>query len=409
MKLRLDALIELGFYGLSWPRLKQEEEKISVFLERFHEKEQGFLQLPKVKSALLSSLKLAEKLRGRFEDIVVLGIGGSALGVTCLRDALKGPFWNFKKEGPRLFVLDNLDTVGEVEELLNLDKTLFVVITKSGTTPETMAQYHYFKEKVSKENFIFITDPKEGELRKIGASYDIPMLDIPQNVGGRFSVLTAVGLFPAALLGIDLESLMKGAEDMAHSFQAKDMELNLPFQFATVQYLLDWERGIPMTVMMPYSSRLHTLADWYRQLLAESIGKEGRGLTPITALGVTDQHSQLQLYNEGPTDKLFCFIEVLKQSSPMIPTIENPKLNYLSGHRFDELMATELKGTRQAISEYKKPNLTLEIPEVNAYELGQLFLFFECSIAFLGEYYRINAFDQPGVELSKKLTRQLLS
>ena len=409
MKLRLDALIELGFHGLSWPRLKQEEAQISVFTDRINEKEQGFLQLPKVKSAMLSSLKLAEKLRGRFEDIVVLGIGGSALGVTCLRDALKGTFWNFKKEGPRLFVLDNLDTVGEVEQLLNLDKTLFIVITKSGTTPETMAQYHYFKEKVSKENFVFITDPEEGELRKIGLSLGIPMLDIPQNVGGRFSVLTPVGLFPAALLGMDLESLMKGAEDMSHSFQATEMELNLPFQFATVQYLLDWERGIPMTVMMPYSTRLHSLADWYRQLLAESIGKEGRGLTPVTALGVTDQHSQLQLYNEGPTDKFFCFIEVLKQDSPKIPRIENPKLTYLSGHSFGGLMSTELKGTRQALLEYKKPNVSIEIPEVNAYELGQLFMFFECSVAFLGEYYRINAFDQPGVELSKKLTRQLLS
>jgi glucose-6-phosphate isomerase len=409
MKLRLDALIELGFYGLSWPRLKQEEAQISDFTNRFHEKEQGFLQLPKVKSAMLSSLKLAEKLRGRHKDIVVLGIGGSALGVTCLRDALKGPFWNFKQDGPRLFVLDNLDTVGEVEGLLDLDKTLFIVITKSGTTPETMAQYHYFKEKVSKENFVFITDPHVGELRKIGQSLDVPMLDIPQNVGGRFSVLTPVGLFPGALLGIDLEALLKGAEDMSHSFQATEMELNLPFQFATIQYLLDWERGIPMTVMMPYSTRLHSLADWYRQLLAESIGKEGRGLTPITALGVTDQHSQLQLYNEGPTDKLFCFIEVLKQGSPKIPSIQNPKLTYLSGHTFCGLMSTELKGTRQALLEYKKPNVTIEIPEVNAYELGQLIMFFECSIAFLGEYYRINAFDQPGVELSKKLTRQLIS
>lgn len=409
MKLKLDALIELGFYGLSWPKLKEEEAKIAPFLERFYEREQGFYQLPKVKAALLSSLKLAEKFKGRFKDIVVLGIGGSALGVTCLRDALKGPFWNLKSEGPRLFVLDNLDTVGELEELLDLDQTLFIVITKSGTTPETMAQYHYFKEKVSKENFVFITDPEEGELRKIGKSLGIPMLDIPQNVGGRFSVLTPVGLFPAALLGMDLEALMKGAEDMAQTFQAKEIELNLPFQFAAVQYLLDWERGIPMTVMMPYSSRLYTLSDWYRQLLAESIGKEGRGLTPIRALGVTDQHSQLQLYNEGPTDKLFCFIEVLKQDTPKIPTIENPKLNYLSGLSFHDLMAIELKGTRQAISEYKKPNLSIEIPEVNAYELGQLFMFFECSIAFLGEYYKINAFDQPGVELSKKLTRQLLS
>lgn len=408
MKLKLDALIELGFYGLPWSRLKEEESKITPFLEDFFNREQGFHQLPKVKASMLSSLKLADRLKGRFKDVVVLGIGGSALGVTCLRDALKGPLWNLG-EGPRLFVVDNLDTVADVEALLDLDKTLFVVITKSGTTPETMAQYFYFKEKVSKDNFVFITDPQEGELRKMGQKLDIQMLDIPPNVGGRFSVLTPVGLFPAALMGIDVEELMRGAEDMERNFESREIELNLPFQMAAVQYLLDWERGIPMTVMFPYSTRLHTLADWYRQLLAESIGKEGRGLTPVSALGVTDQHSQLQLYNEGPTDKLFCFIEVLNQPSPQIPEIENAKLSYLSGLRFGELMAIELKGTRQAVSEYKKPNLTIEIPEVNAYELGQLFMFFECSIAFLGEYYKINAFDQPGVELSKKLTRQLLS
>lgn len=413
MKLLLDSLIELGFYGIPWTRLKEEERKIPEFLERFRMKDQGFLNLPKMKSTLLLVKQLAGKKRG-FKDVVVLGIGGSALGVTCLRDALKGTLWNLQSqeardELPRLFVLDNLDTLGELEPLLDLDKTLFVVITKSGTTPETMAQYFYFKEKVSKDNFVFITDPEVGELRKIGLEMDIPILEIPQNVGGRFSVLSSVGLFPAVLLGIDIEELLKGAGDMARLFESEEMDLNLPFQFAAVQYLLDWERGIPMTVMMPYSSRLHTFASWYAQLLAESIGKEGRGLTPISALGVTDQHSQLQLYNEGPTDKLLCFIEVQKDDSPSIPEVVVPKLSYLSNLSFHELLTVEKNGTAQAVSEYKKPNLTIQIPEVNAYELGQLFMFFECSIAFLGEYYRINAFDQPGVELSKQLTRQLLT
>jgi len=408
MKLFLDALIALGPNGLPWQRMKQEEFRIPEFLANFHSKDQGFLALPKVKSQVVAVKQLAEKLRGRFDDIVILGIGGSALGINCVRDALKGPFWNLSGT-PRLFVLDNLDTVADVEALVNLDKTLFIVISKSGTTPETMAQYFYFKEKVSKENFVFITDPESGELRRMGQEYGIPMLDIPANVGGRFSVLTPVGLLPAALLGLPIEELLEGAEAMGDLFLKMEMELNLPFQMATVQYLLDWEQGVPMTVMMPYSSRLYTLSDWYRQLLAESIGKEGRGLTPIRALGVTDQHSQLQLYNEGPRDKLLCFVEVEKEASPRLPKITHPKLSYLSEISFHELMNIEKKGTEQALSEYKKPNLTIQIPEVNAYELGQLFMFFEASIAFLGEYYRINAFDQPGVELSKKLTRQLLS
>ncbi len=413
MKLHLDALIELGFHGLPWTRLKEEEAKIPAFLEDFKARDQGFLTLPHAKPMLLLAKQMAEKKRG-YKDVVILGIGGSALGVSCLRDALKGPYWNLMSEAqrsglPRVFVLDNLDTVADVEKLIDLEKTLFVVITKSGTTPETMAQYFYFKEKVSKEHFVFITDPEQGELRRIGEEMDISILDIPQNVGGRFSVLSSVGLFPAALLGIDLEALLKGAEDMAKLFEMKEMELNLPFQFASIQYLLNWERGIPMTVLMPYSSRLHTFAHWYAQLLAESIGKEGRGLTPISALGVTDQHSQLQLYNEGPSDKLFCFLDLEHEESPQIPEVSATSLRYLSGLRFHELLRVEKRGTAQSLSEYKKPNISVSIPELNAYELGQLFMFFECSIAFLGEYYRINAFDQPGVELSKKLTRQLLS
>ncbi len=408
MKLQLDRLIELGPDGLSWSRLKEEENRIPEFLENFHARGQGFLSLPKVKAQVLSVKSLAEKMKGKFKDIVVLGIGGSALGVTCLRDALKGPFWNHSGH-PRLFVLDNLDTVADVEALLDLDQTLFIVISKSGSTPETMAQYFYFKQKVSKENFVFITDPNSGELRRLGKAFGIPLLDIPENVGGRFSVLSPVGLFPAALLGIDIEELLKGAEEMGAAFLKKEMELNVPFQFAAVQYLLEWDRGVHMTVMMPYSSRLCTLADWYSQLLAESIGKEGRGLTPIRALGVTDQHSQLQLYNEGPKDKLICFIEVEKADGPCVPEVEIPGLKYLSGVGFHELMNIEKKGTEQALTEYKKPTVTLSIPEVNEYELGQIFMFLEGSIAFLGEYYRINAFDQPGVELGKQLTRQLLS
>lgn len=408
MKLRLDALIELGPDGLSWPKIQSQAKQIPEFLTRFQEKRQGFPSLGKVTPALVATKILAEQLKGKFKDIVVLGIGGSALGVTCLRDALKGSHWNHHGN-PRLFVLDNVDTVDEVEALLDLDKTLFIVISKSGNTTETLAQYFYFKEKVSKENFVFITDPEDGPLRQWSKSQGIPALDIPRNVGGRFSVLSPVGLFPALLLGIDIEELLNGADEMAKLFYSEELDLNLPFQWATVQYLLEWEHGIPMTVLMPYSTRLSTLADWYRQLLAESIGKEGKGLTPIRALGVTDQHSQLQLYNEGPTDKLFCFIHVEKAPSPHLPTIDSRDFGYLSGQSFHTLMDKAFMGTRQALSEYKKPNVTLEIPEINAYELGQIFMFFEASIAFLGEYYRINAFDQPGVELSKRITKQLLS
>lgn len=406
MILNFQNLIQIGSAGLAASELKEQEHLIPGFLESFRGRKQGFLNLPKVKAQVLACKSLAEKMRG-FEDIVVLGIGGSALGITCLRDALMGKFSNFS--GRRLFVLDNLDTISDLEKILNPDKTLFIVISKSGSTPETMAQYFYFREKVSKENFVFITDPHSGELRAIGEKYKIPMLDIPEDVGGRFSVLSPVGLFPAALLGLDLEELLNGAAEMAKDFERIEMDLNPAFQFATLQYLLDFENGIRTTVLMPYSSRLYSFAEWYRQLLAESIGKEGKGITPVTALGVTDQHSQLQLYNEGPTDKLIVFIEVDELDKAKIPVLENASLSYLSGLSFEELMAAEKIATEKALTEYKKPNVTIKIPKVDEKNLGKLIMFFESSIAFLGEYYRINAFDQPGVELGKKLTKEILS
>jgi glucose-6-phosphate isomerase len=409
MRLKLDGLFSTG---LSLQELQAESNKIPVFLNQFYSRGQGFHELPKWKGYVLAVKQLAEKLRPRFErgewkDIVVLGIGGSALGITCLRDALKGPMWNLHGS-PRCLVLDNLDLIEESAASLDLEKTLFIVISKSGQTPETLAQYFYFKERVNKDQFVFITDPDHGALREMGKKEGIALLDIPENIGGRFSVLSSVGLLPAALLGLDIEALLEGAEEMAKSFQSTEWELNLPFQFASIQYLLDWKKGIHMTVMMPYSSRLWMFADWYRQLLAESIGKDGKGLTPIRALGATDQHSQMQLYNEGPTDKLICFLEILEKDSPRIPKVEVESLKYLSGLNFHHLMNTEKAASEQALTQYKKPHLSMEIESLDEKTLGALFMFFEASTAFLGEYYGVDAFNQPGVELGKELTRSLL-
>ena len=409
MKLHLENLIELGLEGLSSEKLRQEGSKIEAFLAAFDARDQGFARLPKAKAALLAVKHMADKFMGKHENIVVLGIGGSALGISCIRDSLFGPHYNMSGKGPRLFVLDNLDHIQEVEPLIDVDKTLFIVISKSGRTPETMAQYFYFREKAKRDQFVFITDPSLGELNAIAQSEGIPTLGIPENVGGRFSVLTPVGLFPAALLGVDIEAMLEGAGEMADEFYKKEFDLNRPFQLAAAQYLLEWKHGVNMTVMMPYATRLKTFADWYAQLLAESTGKDGKGLTPIGALGVTDQHSQLQLYNEGPMDKFIGLIHVESLPGPQIPKIKHPPLVYLSELPFTALMHTEMRGVQKALLEYGKPSFTLEIPEISAKTLGQLFMLFEASIAFLGEYYKINAFNQPGVELSKRLTKELLS
>ncbi len=408
MKLDLSPLFELQANPLKGADLEREAEALSQFLESFKARNQGFATLPHSKAPLLAVRNVMAGLGRDYGTLVVLGIGGSALGISALRDFCKGRNHNLKGE-KRVFVLDNLDSVAETEALLDLSDTLFVVISKSGTTVESMAQYFYFRAKVSREQFIFITDAKRGELRQIAEEEQIPWLEIPENIGGRYSVLTPVGLLPAAYLGLDLDALLEGAVTMSEQFFSLDWRENGPFQLAAVQYLLERRYGVTQTVMMPYSSALNTFSDWYAQLLAESIGKQGLGLTPISALGATDQHSQIQLYNEGPRDKFLMFIEVTDEPTVQLPKIDRPAFRALSERTFHELMKIELDSTAEALAQYDRPALRIKIKERSEVELGALFQFFESSVAFLGELYSINAFDQPGVELAKKLIHQRLN
>lgn len=434
VQFRYDSVFSLGEFGLKKASFEAQISKLPKFLELIQSRGQGFIDLPD-DDALVSSIEeYAAKVRGKFDHVVVLGIGGSALGVTCLMDALKHPYWNElpkqKRKQPQLFVLDNVDPaqMAQIDDVITYKKTLFVVITKSGTTPETMSQYYFYRAKMEKEagsiiakkHFVFVTDATRGVLRGIAEKDGIPCFTIPANVGGRFSVLSPVGLLPAALLGISVKGLLAGARAQRAQFLDSRYVRNLSFQLATLQYLFQKERDISMTVMMPYASSLGSLADWYRQLLAESIGKavtrDGKkihsGLTPIKALGVTDQHSQVQLYNEGPRDKFTIFIEVdsLYRKNLTIPAakIASPDMAYLKGVTFQELMSVEKRATERALHEYGRPTVTLSIPKITEEALGELFMLLEGSIAFLGEYYNIDAYDQPGVELAKVYTKKML-
>ncbi len=417
-----------GEHGLSAAEISEQSGKIEGFLTKFEARDQGFYQIVDDAGLIERVKSYADSQKGKFEDIVILGIGGSALGTICLQQSLKHLFENQRRGRtvPRMHVLDNVDPtlIKEIDDVIDYQRTLFIVVTKSGGTPETLSQYFYFRSRcdeqglATKDHFAFITDPEKGLLRKIAKEEGITAFEVPPNIGGRFSVLTAVGLVPAALIGIEIEKLMTGAQKIRDQFLDNNFENNLPFQLATIQYLLA-EKGKVMNVLMPYSQRLIRFADWYRQLLAESIGKalneKGEtanvGLTPINALGATDQHSQSQLYNEGPNDKFFMFIEV-KNVGPAvkIPNLypEDETVSFLNDVDFGQLLNTEKKGTAMALTHNDRPNLTIEIDEVNAETLGELFMLFEAATTFLGEHYGINAFDQPGVELSKTLTKQLL-
>lgn len=377
---------------------------------------------------------LAEQAKGRVENLVVLGIGGSALGMTALGTALLHPFHNLlpgtERGGrPRLFVVDNVDPdqIAGLFNHLDLRRSLINVISKSGSTAETMAAYllvrRLLEQQVGRatmrDHLIFTTDRFSGVLRKIGQEEGIRMFDIPAGVGGRFSVLSNVGLVPAALVGVDVPALLAGARAMDEWCSGDDIIVNPAATYAIIQFLSETRFNRRISVMMPYSSRLRDVADWYRQLWAESLGKavdrQGKtvhaGMTPVKALGATDQHSQVQLYSEGPDDKIITFLQVDRFDHDVrIPDThpDEPDLSYLAGHSFGELLNAEQVATAWALARRRRPSLTITLPRVDAGSLGQLLYLLEVATAIVGELHGIDAFDQPGVELGKQATYALM-
>ncbi len=374
----------------------------------------------------------AAMVKGRFENILVLGIGGSALGGIAVTEALLKPYWNLlseeQREGmPRIFFLDNIDpdTINGLFEVLDLKKTLVNVITKSGSTAETMSQFMIVKDKLEKElgdnyryNIVATTDKKTGILRQIAEQEGYKTFVVPDDVGGRFSVFSAVGLLPFALVGLDIDEMVNGIKDMDLALKNTDIHNNIAAQNALIHYLLDTKKGKNLSVMMPYSSRLKYVSDWYVQLWAESLGKnkdkDGNdvniGPTPIKALGATDQHSQIQLYNEGPNDKVINFIRVENFDTTLeIPNIfEYTGIGYLGGKTINQLINAEADSTRVALSDYNRPTVTITLEKVDSYNVAQLLYMLEVQTAIAGELYNINTFNQPGVEQAKNYTYALM-
>ncbi len=395
----------------------------------------GFLDLPDDRALHQQTLRFVERLRERGSyptDVVVLGIGGSALGPIALRTALRPPQWNLLHDAarggnPRLHVLDNVDpaNVTALLERLELSRSLFVVISKSGGTAETMAQYLVIRgrlvaklgEQAARDRIVFVTDPEKGALRAIARADGITALDIPANVGGRFSVLTPVGMLPAALIGIDATEILDGAAEMRTRCSSGHLGQNIAGTFAALQHLADTRHGRHVQVLMPYSDALRDMADWFVQLWAESLGKhrvagdDGVGPTPLAALGATDQHSQVQLFMEGPANKTVTFIGVDEVTGDVeIPHVhaDVPELAYLGGHWLGELLDIERRATAGALARRGRPNMTLTMESVDPFHVGQLLMFLEVATAYAGQLYGVNAFDQPGVELGKQFTYAML-
>lgn len=416
--------------GLSTEEISALEQRVSDFLQRFDENKPGFVNAVLTRKWIDSVNELSDFLF-TFDNIVVLGIGGSALGNIAIQNALRPFNWNSMSSEERngylrVFVVDNVDPdyLASVLDCVNPKTTLFNIISKSGTTAEPMANYLVVRSILEsygldpKDHIVFTTDPEKGVLRRIGRNEGIRMLDIPPDVGGRFSVLTPVGLLSAKAAGVDIEEMIIGARDAYEKTIKAPFWQNPAALLAAVNYL-HYKKGRNISVMMAYSNRLYYLADWYRQLWAESLGKmydnEGNrvnvGQTPVKALGAVDQHSQVQLYNEGPDDKVITFLKTEKfEREITIPKLhENePELVYLGGKKLSTLLNSEQLGTQLALAKHGRPSLTVTFPQIDEYHIGQFFMYYEMATAIAGDLLNINPYDQPGVELGKKITYALM-
>jgi glucose-6-phosphate isomerase len=403
---------------------------LELTLGRRQRGEIGFLDLPDDRSVARTCMDFARTLDPFIDTVVTLGIGGSSLGPRALYSALAPAFDQLAPRSAgmprRLFFADNIDPVSfrALLERLPLDRVLWNVVTKSGGTAETCAQFLVVADQLdkrlgperAKKHVVCTTDPEQGALRAIARERNYPAFDIPPNVGGRFSVLSPVGLLPAALAGLDVMGLLDGALRMRDRVLVPDLATNPALLLATLLHHHHIVRGRPLTVMMSYVDGLYDTADWFRQLWAESLGKEkstdGRtvnvGPTPIAARGATDQHSQLQLYAEGPDDKVYLMVAAADRGGevniPSGPLAESkPELAYLAGHGLGELLDAELTGTRASLVRRNRPVGRLTLARVSADAVGELLMLLEAATAFAGPLYGVDPFDQPGVEEAKRL------
>lgn len=392
----------------------------------------GWTELPYNQDDVVSHvLTLAEEIRSEYECFVLLGIGGSALGPIAVQYALNHMRYNElndeKRNGPRFYVEDNVDPerMAQLFDVIDVEKTCFNVITKSGSTSETMSQYLIINKILTDrlganaaKQIIATTDAKNGNLIKLAQANNYRTLVIPAGVGGRFSELCPVGLLAAAVCGIDIKELLAGAAYMDELCVSDDMYANPALMAAVTQYIA-MNDGKNISVMMPYADSLKYMGDWYAQLWGESLGKRyaldgsvvNVGQTPVKALGVTDQHSQVQLYTEGPYDKVVTFLGVDQyRDTVAIPdgADDIPAVNFLCGHTLNELIKAEQYATAYALTVAGRMNCTITLPQVNAFTIGQLLQFFEIQTAYVGAMLGINTFDQPGVEAGKNATYALL-
>ncbi len=415
---------KVGSFGFKKPELIELGKKLKTINKSLAKKknsaDMSFCKLPYDNTIITTLNKLSKQLQKKFTNMVVVGIGASDLGAKAIIRALAGRYANqIKGKGLKMYFAGNTtdpQILDDLLKVLDIKKTVFYIVSRSGSTIEPMVNFLYLRQRViakvglnkSQQHFIITTLANKNPLFQIAKKEGY--LILPHYAGGgRYSVLSANGLLPAAAAGFNIKKILDGAKVIDKLCKNNNLSSNSPFLFAALQFLAYKKRKQNISVLMPYNYYLNEFAFWFRQLWAESLGKDKLGITPIAALGPTDQHSQVQLYIDGPHDKIITFIISEKYINDLrVPKIANSDLAYLGGHSFNQILKIEHKATAVSLMENNRPNSTIYLPQLNEYYLGQLFFFFEMAAVYLGELLNINVFDQPGVEHSKKYMYGLL-
>jgi glucose-6-phosphate isomerase len=399
------ALAEAG-KALAWLRASHRDGSLEL------------LQIPARRDDIAAAHAIAEKWRSGTTDIAVLGIGGSSLGGQALAELT--PFGSVR--APCVTVFDNSDpfTFAAALKSFDLRTARFVAISKSGGTAETLSQTLAAADAIEKagggrylaQHFIVVTEPKPSPLKSFAESIDCPVLDHPQGVGGRYSVLTMVGMLPAILLGFDVDALRSGAASVIANMLSAANARDVPAcAGAALHHALAREGRLQSTVLWSYSDRLKTFGPWWRQLWAESLGKNGQGSTPVAALGPVDQHSQLQLFLDGPGGALYTLITTdMDGEGPEIPASRADALglSYLAGKHLGDLVAAEARATAETLARRGRPVRRIHVPTLDERALGALFMHFMLETIVMGRLMGVDPFDQPAVEEGKVLAREYL-
>lgn len=419
----------IGSHGLTDNDFNSVQEDINRATKKINSEKLLFRRLPY--ENIDDIIDYANNIRQNFKNFLLLGIGGSALGPKAIFKSTCGRYHNEYDDTdlptPKFYFEDNVDPdrIYDLIHTIDLKNTCINIISKSGKTIETLSQMMIFINELQKlkpdswtENLVFTTDKDNSILLDLAKKYGIKLFYIPREIGGRYSIFTPVGLLTAAVCGCDVRSMLKGAAEMNELCMTSEYRNNPAFMYGILQYI-SMKRGKNISIMMPYTDSLKYVTDWFSQLWAESLGKKydvdgnivNVGQTPVRALGSVDQHSQLQLYMEGPYDKVVTLIKAEEHRYKMpIPHIfeDNNDISFLCGNSLNKLINSEMEAIVYALTENGRPNIEIIFPQLNEFYIGQLFMMLEIATVFTGYMLNINPFDQPGVEHGKISTYALM-